>query len=254
MKNSKSIEVDVTTCNTSNLFSEPNLSFSASKVNQLVLVRSMLLTIRLFSIFLVIYLFSINVGLAQPGQPLFQCSSHLTPAEELPALSQLACNNNLSTFLTNHSLELVPVNSPRKLKINLNIIFVQNSAGIGNFQVNNPLHLAYYNAAIAEANYKLANLQDNSTNIGGCACNTQPDFYPSTYIEIVPHYVEIQSNYYFDHMNDPVVNGIGSIYNTSRPFLREIVNIAKTKSDYASGGINWVITNHGTAVIRVVVT
>lgn len=186
---------------------------------------------------------------AQPGQPLFQCPGNIEEAPSSQGLMSGPCNNNFSNFFTNHSLELVPVNSPRNLKINLNIIFVQNASGIGNFQVNNTQHMAHYNAAVEVANSKLSNLQDNSNNNGGCTCNAQPDYYESAYIELVPHFVEVKSDYYFDHMNDPVVNGIGSIFNTSRPFLEEIVDLAKLQPNYAPGGINYVITNHGTAII-----
>lgn len=187
---------------------------------------------------------------AQPGEPLFQCPGNIEEYQLNPGGSASPCNTNFSNFIANHGLELVPVNSPTNLRINLNIIFVQNSAGIGNFQVGNPEHMAHYNAAVDVANAKLSNLLDNSSNTtNGCACSTQPDFYPSAYIELVPHFVEVKSDYYFDHMNDPVVNGVGSIFNTSRPFLTEIVDLAKLQPSYAPGGINYVITNHGTAII-----
>lgn len=186
---------------------------------------------------------------AQPEYPLFQCSGIIEESQSNPNANPTSCNTNFSNFIANHALELVPVNSPHKLKININVIFVQNAAGVGNFQVGNPQHMAHYNAAIEVANLKLDILQDNSKNNGDCVCNSQPDFYPSAYIELVPHYIEVQSDYYFDHMNDPVVNGVGSIFNTSRPFLKEIVELAKLRPNYAPGGINCVITNHGAAII-----
>lgn len=201
-------------------------------------------------LFIFVLLFALNCRLiAQPGQPLFRCPGNIDDSQAFPNPSTGVCNNNISNFLTNHALELVPIHSVNKVKVNLNIIFVQNAAGIGNFQVNNPQHMAYYNAAIGTANAKLNNLQDNSSNSMSCICNSQPDFYNSAYIELVPHYIEIRSNYYFDHMNDPVVNNVGSIFNTSRPFLKEIVQLAKQQPDYGLGGINWVITNHGAAII-----
>lgn len=187
---------------------------------------------------------------AQIDQPLYQCAGVAEEQQPTSNINTVNCNNSIINFWANHMLELVPASSTRKLKINLNIIFVQNASGIGNFQLNDPNHLTLYNNVVNLANKKLSFIEDISANTSSCTCNTQPDFFPSTYIEIIPHYIEVKSDYYFDHMNDPAVNGIGAISNTSRPFMKEIVQLAKLQPGFAFGGINWIVTNHGDATLE----
>jgi hypothetical protein len=211
--------------------------------SSLFALRSSLFALR--SSLIMFFLMFENCLLSQPGIPLHTCSEHLnTATPNTLGNNLLPCNNNLSQFFQLHS-SLVPDNNVGTIKINVNFIFVQNHDGIGNFQTSDAQHMILFDAIVNVANNKLNNLIEFA-----CSNCATPLYYDKSHIEIIPHFIEVQSDLLFDHMNDPVlIPGNGSIFVPTRPFLLNIVDIAKIQSGYINGGINWIITNHGKATL-----
>ena len=155
------------------------------------------------------------------------------------------CDHNICTFLQNHEDDIVSQMGD-KIKIRTNIIIMQRNDGSGNFDIDNPSHLTYLQNVFSYLNSKISNLTNESCNLvnpfyysdynNSCSVENSPTFYPKLNVEFVPNFIEIQDDYGWNHRNDH-----GYLYETDKPFLRYIFNLAKQKPGYLSG-INVILT------------
>jgi hypothetical protein len=135
---------------------------------------------------------------SQKGAPLFTCSAHLREIDSSQPDNQAPCNTNFSQFNSLHVL--VPEDMIGTVKVNVNFIFVQNVDSVGNFQLSNAEHMTTINGIVQNANSKLDQLIEHA-----CNCTIPPVHYDRSFIEIVPHFIEVRSDLLFDHMNDPAL-------------------------------------------------
>lgn len=150
------------------------------------------------------------------------------------------CNTSFTTFLANHTDDMVPQGTDRKLRIRTNVIFVQNEEGDGNFSTSNPAHMDFWNKVFIDANKRLESLIEES-----CQCTTQPVHYTDIRLEFVPTFIEVRDNFAWDHNNDPDPNaGTQSVNSFNKPYLNYINTLAQQSPGYQDG-FNVIITTDG---------
>ncbi len=176
-------------------------------------------------------------GLFSQSYNEFTCGTEINPEESQSSNSSTQiCNNNFSSFLANHADDMVPQGINRTLKIRTNVIFVQNQAGDGNFSVNNPDDMDFWDRVFTDINTRMENLLQES-----CQCSTNPTHYDNIHIEFVPTYIEVRDDYAWDHNNDPSPNTKNSF---NKPYLNYINALAEQTPGYEPG-FNAIITTDG---------
>ncbi|MEL6864275.1 MAG: T9SS type A sorting domain-containing protein [Bacteroidota bacterium] len=109
-----------------------------------------------------------------------------------------ACNNSLIDFNSNHNDDMVPQGISRTLKIKTNIVILQRENGSGNFSPStNQEHKDFLDKIFVKLNEKVTVLQQEN-----CNCSTAPEHYNNIHIEFVPTYIEIEDEFYWNHLND----------------------------------------------------
>ena len=172
--------------------------------------------------------------------PIYETQCHDGSEESSPNTNHAPCNNGFSSFLSNHNEDMIPQGVLRKIKLLTTIIFVQNSNGEGNFSVSNQEHIDYWNAVFDEINNRLESLFQQTCEVSSNSglCSTSPKHYTNIHLEIVPTFIEIQDDYYWDHHNDPNA----STYNSfNKSYLNDILQIAKQNPNYKEG-FNVILT------------
>ncbi len=87
----------------------------------------------------------------------------------------------------------LPAVAAKKIKLKINLIFLQNDKGKGNFEENNPVHTVYIDNMLARTNQIFANLKDDP----GCA----PNFFSDSKVEFVATKYFIRAKFYWDSDN-----------------------------------------------------
>ncbi len=113
-----------------------------------------------------------------------------------------SCNFDLTDFNTYHTDDMVPEGITRTLKIKTNVVLLQRENvepdDLGNFSPStNSEHKEFLDGIFEKLNAKLKDLQEEN-----CNC-TDSKYYNNINIEFVPTFVEIESEYYWNHLNDP---------------------------------------------------
>lgn len=167
-------------------------------------------------------LFSILISLCSVSllaQVEHTCGTTAIPEEEDTGGG--ICNTSFVDFELHHTDDMVPQGITRNVKIRTNVVLLQrqidpnSNEDLGNFSPStNADHKEYLDDIFSKMNAKLATLEEES-----CFCTTAPEHYDNIHLEFVPTYIEIQNEFYWDHLNDPNPNTLNS---RNKPYLNEI--------------------------------
>ncbi len=156
--------------------------------------------------------------------------------------NQLPCNLSVNAFP--NDINVIPTNTGDRLKLHLNFIFVQREDGTSMFDMGNPIHAKLFNDIVARINFMVSNIGFADV----CNTNCVDDFISDLQIEFIPHFTHIQNEYYWNHEND---FNTGSSFNAeNKPFLNEIVALARREGSYHKEGFDLIYTAEGTEALE----
>ncbi len=153
--------------------------------------------------------------------------------------SNAPCSHNINAFPFNDINVIPNTNDPEaRLKVHLNFIFVQKDDGSLMFDMGNPEHSTLFNDIVDHMNYMVSNLQYTDACLNSCP----EDFISDLRIEFIPHFTQIQNTFYWNHENDtPFFPNA-----RNKPFLNEIVALARMEESYYEEGFDLIYTAEGT--------
>ena len=152
--------------------------------------------------------------------------------------NQLPCNLSVNAFL--NDINVVPTNTGDRLKLHLNFIFVQKADGSLMFDMGDPTHAQLFNNIVDRMNFMVSNI--GFTDV--CTTTCVDDFISDLQIEFIPHFTHIQNDFYWNHEND--FNTGGGFNSENKPFLNEIVALARNEGTYYEEGFDLIYTAEGT--------
>ncbi|MEM1324024.1 MAG: T9SS type A sorting domain-containing protein [Bacteroidota bacterium] len=148
------------------------------------------------------------------------------------------CENSFTAFIDQHTDDMVPQGITRKLRINTNVVFVQNLQRNRNFNLDNPEHMQFFDNIFSELNRRMEDLLQES-----CACQEAPDHYDNIHIEFVPNFMEMRTLDLWDHLNDPDP----TLDTQTSGYIQQLKDRVKNLQGYEPA-IDIFITNEGPAL------
>ena len=178
------------------------------------------------------------LGISAYAQQSSSCVTPEPPIEQLPFAAKSSNCARTSAYWNDDSL-YVPDPNQDVIYIKANFIFLTKPDGTGNFEQNNPEHLAVINDIIDRANWSLLNLIDPV----GSTCNTESIFRSSTKLQLVvnkvwrvdPAWDLLQTGY------DPAVNNRSMLF----PWLNSYYYSYFDTDQTLPPGIDVVFSNNG---------